>query len=64
MTIMYPEGCYVHIANSLVWKTITGKEPPTVPVIARDYDEKPDSPWFEYYDEQATPLDSSENLKL
>jgi len=53
--------CYIHIANSLLWRTITGKEPPTVPVIASDY-EKAGLPWFEYYDEQATPLDGSKKL--
>jgi hypothetical protein len=27
--------CFVHIANSLVWREITGEQPPTVPATAR-----------------------------
>jgi hypothetical protein len=43
--------CFVHIANSLVWRQITGEQPPTVPPTAREY-AKAGLPWFEVYDER------------
>ena len=42
--------CFVHIANSLVWRAITGDNPPTVPFSAREY-ARHDLPWFDYYDD-------------
>ena len=42
--------CFVHIANSLVWRQITGGEPPTVPPTAAEYT-RAGLPWFEYYSE-------------
>jgi hypothetical protein len=38
----------VHLANSLVWRHVTGHEPPTVPPTAKEYS-KAGLPWFEYY---------------
>ncbi|MDO9693201.1 MAG: hypothetical protein Q7W56_00560 [Candidatus Latescibacteria bacterium] len=43
---------FVHIANSLAWREITGEEPPTTPVSARSYSAS-GLPWFDLYDEQA-----------
>ncbi|KPJ89428.1 MAG: hypothetical protein AMS18_12450 [Gemmatimonas sp. SG8_17] len=40
--------CFVHIANSQVWRAITGEAPPTVPLTAREY-KRNGIPWFEYY---------------
>jgi hypothetical protein len=40
--------CFVHLANSMVWRSITGQEPPTVPPTAADYS-RAGLPWFEYY---------------
>jgi hypothetical protein len=40
--------CFVHIANSMVWRAITGAEPPTVPPTAREYN-RHGLPWFEFY---------------
>ncbi len=54
--------CFVHIANSLVWRAITGQRPPTVPPTAKQYT-KAGLPWFSYYDETATPLDGSPRLQ-
>jgi len=42
--------CFVHIANSLVWRSVTGEEPPTVPPTAREYTNA-GLPWFDYYAE-------------
>ena len=53
--------CFVHIANSLVWRAVTGNEPPSTPATARGY-ARPGLPWFEYYDDSASALDCSETL--
>lgn len=42
--------CFVHLANSLVWRQVTGSEPPTVPPTAKEYTHA-GLPWFEYYGE-------------
>jgi hypothetical protein len=42
--------CFVHLANSMTWKTITGEQPPTVPLTAEDYT-RHGMPWFSYYAE-------------
>jgi hypothetical protein len=42
--------CFVHIANSQVWRAITGEEPPTTPLTAKEY-RSHGIPWFEYYGE-------------
>jgi hypothetical protein len=42
--------CFVHIANSLVWRAITGEDPPTVPPTAEEY-ERAGLPWFDWYSE-------------
>jgi hypothetical protein len=53
--------CFVHIANSMVWRSITGEDPPTVPFTAADYT-RHGLPWFEYYDEKAVALAGSAAL--
>jgi len=40
--------CFIHITNSLVWRSITGEEPPRTPPTAREYTEA-GFPWFDYY---------------
>lgn len=40
--------CFVHLANSLVWRQITGEQPPTVPPTAKEYSAA-GLPWFDYY---------------
>jgi hypothetical protein len=42
--------CFVHLTNSLVWRAITGNEPPLPPPTAADYD-RHGLPWFDYYSE-------------
>jgi hypothetical protein len=29
--------CFVHLANSLVWRQVTGQEPPKIPATAKEY---------------------------
>jgi hypothetical protein len=53
--------CFVHIANSLVWRSITGESPPTTPYTAKEYT-KYGLPWFEYYSDNAAALNGSEEL--
>lgn len=43
--------CFVHLANSMVWRSITGTEPPTTPLTAAEYT-RAGLPWFDYYDER------------
>ena len=40
--------CFVHLANSLAWRAITGQDPPTVPFTSAEYT-RAGLPWFEYY---------------
>lgn len=53
--------CFVHIANSLVWRALTGKLPPTVPFTAREYSDH-GLPWFEYYRDDSKALGGSSKL--
>jgi hypothetical protein len=50
--------CFVHIANSLVWRSVTGAEPPTVPPTAEEYT-RAGLPWFDYYAEGRTAVEGS-----
>lgn len=53
--------CFVHLANSLTWRNITGQEPPGTPPTARDYTER-GLPWFEYYNESARQREGAPQL--
>jgi len=50
--------CFVHIANSLVWRSITGAEPPTVPPTAEEYT-RHGLPWYDYYAEGRAAVEGS-----
>jgi hypothetical protein len=54
--------CFVHIANSLMWRAITGQTPPTVPFTAREYTEH-HLPWFEYYHDHSASIPGAAILK-
>ena len=53
--------CFVHLANSMVWRSITGSDPPSVPPTAKEY-KKAGLPWFDYYDDNAVALGGSKKL--
>ena len=53
--------CFVTIANSEVWKQITGLNPPTVPPAAQDYTAA-GLPWFEYYGADAIAVEGAQRL--
>jgi hypothetical protein len=52
---------FVHIVNSLMYREITGEEPPATPVSARTYTQC-GLPWFGLYDEEAGDLEPAETL--
>ena len=54
--------CFVHLANSMVWRSITGKEPPTTPLTAAEYT-RAGLPWFDYYDEGRSATEGSPILR-
>lgn len=54
--------CFIHLANSMVWRAITGQEPPTVPPTAAEYS-RAGLPWFDYYDDARTALEGSGLLR-
>jgi hypothetical protein len=58
--IKHSSRCFVHIANSLVWRQVTGEDPPTVPPTAKEY-EMAGLPWFDYYSD-AKALKGSKTL--
>jgi hypothetical protein len=53
--------CFVHLANSMVWRSITGQAPPVVPLTSKEY-AKHGLPWFDYYSENSQPLEGSNKL--
>jgi hypothetical protein len=53
--------CFVHLANSLAWRAITGEEPPTAPFTAEDYRRR-GIPWFDWYDADRKALEGAEEL--
>lgn len=54
--------CFAHLANSMLWRSITGENPPGVPLTAAEY-ARYNLPWFDYYDENASTLSGGEPLK-
>lgn len=50
--------CFVHLADSLAWRAITGRAPPTVPPTAADY-ARAGLPWFEWYADRPAKEGSS-----
>jgi hypothetical protein len=50
--------CFVHIANSMVWHAIMGKQPPTPPPTADEYT-RAGLPWFDWYDDKNQVLQGS-----
>lgn len=54
--------CFLHIANSLSWRAITGEAPPTIPPTAAQYTEYR-MPWFDYWDSELEALGGADKLK-
>ncbi len=60
--LSHTSRCFVHIANSMVWRAITGRDAPTVPPTAEEY-ARSGLPWFDYYADNATAVEGSEKLQ-
>lgn len=54
--------CYVHLANSLSWRAITGEMPPTAPPTAKDY-KRMGLPWFDLYEDGLDAVKAKSQLK-
>ncbi|MEM9193263.1 MAG: hypothetical protein AAGF12_29075 [Myxococcota bacterium] len=52
---------FIHLANSAMWREITGEAPPSTPVTAKEY-ARHGLPWFDLYDEGAATLDPPDKL--
>ena len=55
--------CFVHLTNSLVWKSITGSNPPHAPITAKHYANH-GLPWFDYFSDGIAIQGSSVLEKL
>ncbi len=53
--------CFVHLCNSMVWRQITGTNPPHPPLTAEEY-KAAGIPWFDYYRDDQKPLKGSKRL--
>ena len=53
--------CFVHLCNSLVWRQVTGINPPHPPLTAKEY-KRACIPWFDYYRDDLTAVDGSKIL--
>ena len=53
--------CFVHLCNSLVWQSITGRRPPYPPPTAKSYSDA-GLPWFDYYRDDVGALSGSNTL--
>jgi hypothetical protein len=52
---------FVHIVNSDTWREITGEQPPTTPVSAKEY-QGYGLPWYDLYDEGAAAVKGGKAL--
>lgn len=52
---------YVHIVNSMMYREITGQEPPPTPVTAHTYTQH-GYPWFDLYDDHLGDIDAPDTL--
>ena len=54
--------CFLHLANALVWRSVTGEEPPRTPATAAEYTRR-GLPWFDLYAGDQTAVEGSALLK-
>jgi len=50
--------CFVHLCNSLMWRQVTGSNPPHPPFTAKEY-ARAGVPWFDYYRDDLSFLSGS-----
>ncbi len=51
--------CFVHLANAMVWRSVTGENPPTVAPTSEEYT-RAGLPWFDYYGGDRKALNGAE----
>jgi hypothetical protein len=56
-----PVRCFLHLANSMVWETLTGQLPPYPPHTAATYAAR-GLPWYDYYVEDSPSLGAAKRL--
>ena len=59
--LQHASRCFVHLANALVWRAVTGEQPPTVPPTGKEYSNA-GIPWFAYYGADMPALEGSSML--
>ena len=59
--LQHSSRCFVHLANALVWRAVTGEQPPTVPPTGEEYAHA-GIPWFGYYGADMRALEGSSML--
>ena len=59
----HSSSCFVHLCDALLWREITGENPPQTPVTAREY-ERAGLPWFDYYRDDLAVLEGSKTLAI
>jgi len=52
---------FVHLADAMLWRAITGQIPPAIPLTAGEYGDA-DGSWFSYENERARVVDGSPRL--
>jgi hypothetical protein len=52
---------FVHLCDALLWRDITGENPPQTPLTVREY-ERAGFPWFDYYRDDLAVLEGSKTL--
>ena len=53
--------CFVHLCNSMVWRQVTGTNPPNPPLTSKEY-KRAGLPWFDYYRDDQKALKGSKQL--
>lgn len=53
--------CFVHLCDALVWRKLTGSNPPHTPATAKEYEEA-GMPWFDFYRDDVAVLEGSKTL--
>jgi len=53
---------FVHIVNSMMYRQITGEDPPSTPVTAQTY-ARHNLPWFDLYDESLDDIAAPDTLQ-
>ncbi len=53
--------CFVHLCDALLWREITGENPPQTPITAMEY-QRAGLPWFDFYRDDLAVLEGSKTL--